>query len=285
MFAGMALLSERVTRFALRSRGWRSRSVATSTGRVHWLESEGGGTLPPTVFLHGYNSAGSYNYPLLTAVRPHVKRVFSPDLPAHGFSSTPTVSDGHRLFDGLRDALDRALDGHEPVAIVGNSMGAALALRYAVHQPSRVRGLVLVAPGGAPMSGEELAALQTLFAVRTVADAGALIDRLLVRPTALRPLYAASLRQAFRRPAQRQLLERLDASQFLRPDELRAVQAPTLVLWGAEERVLPRSGLAFFREHLPAGARVEVVGGVGHSPQIDDLPGTVERILGFLRTL
>ena len=66
---------------------------------------------------------------------------------------------------------------------------------------------------------------------------------------------------------------------------VRALTMPVLLLWGAEERVLPSSGLAFFREHLPAHARVEVVAGVGHSPQVDDCDGTARRLLAFFREL
>lgn len=67
-------------------------------------------------------------------------------------------------------------------------------------------------------------------------------------------------------------------------DELRALTMPVLLLWGAEERVLPSTGQDFFREHLwPPHARIEVVAGVGHSPQVDDCEGTARRLLDFLR--
>lgn len=279
----MPLLSERLARLSLRVLGWQSHSVATSTGSVHWIETAGGGDLPPTVLLHGFNSSAGFNGPLLQALRPHVRRVVAPDLPAHGFSSAPVHVDGAALYDGVRDALDRALD--VPAVLVGNSMGAALALRYAVDRPDRVRGLALVAPGGAPLSDHELAALQRTFTIRTHADAEAFIDRLLVRRTALRPIAAASLRRGFARPALRQLLGGLGPADYLTVAEVRAITMPVLLLWGAEERVLPSSGLAFFREHLPPHASIEVVAGVGHSPQVDDCAGTAQRLVAFLRTL
>ena len=279
----MALLSERIARLSLRVLGWQSRTVPTTTGSVHWIETPGRGALPTTVLLHGFNSSAGYNGPLLQALRPHVRRVIAPDLPGHGFSSTPPDLDGTRIYEGIRDALDRALDA--PAVLVGNSMGAALALRYAVDRPAKVRGLALVAPGGAPLSALELAALQRTFTLRSHAEAEAFIDRLLVRRSRLRPIAAASLRRGFARPALRQLLAGLGPSNYLTVDEVRALTMPVLLLWGAEERVLPSSGLAFFREHLPAHARVEVVAGVGHSPQVDDCDGTARRLLAFFREL
>ena len=277
----MTLLSERLARLSLHARGWRSRSTAATTGTMHWVETAGDGALPTTVLLHGFNSSASYNAPLLQALRPHVRRLIAPDLPGHGYSSAPAPLDGAMVYEGTRDALDRAID--EPAVLVGNSMGAALALRYTVDRPAKVRALALVAPGGAPLSDVELLALRRTFTLQSHAEAEAFVDRLLVRRTALRPLFAASLRRGFDRPAMRQLLGGLGPQNYLTVDEVRAVVAPVLLLWGAEERVLPSSGLAFFREHLPPHARIEVVAGVGHSPQVDDCDGTARRLLAFLR--
>lgn len=276
----MALLAERLARLSLHARGWRSRSVDTCTGAVHWVETPGQGSLPATVLLHGYNSSAGYNAPLLQALRPHVRRLIAPDLPAHGFSHAPPGLDGTLIYQGIRDALDQALDG--PAVLVGNSMGAALALRYALDRPSRVLGLALVSPGGAPLSEHELASLRRTFSLRTHAEAEAFIDRLLVRRTALRPIAAASLRRGFARPALRQLLAGVGPANYLTIDELRALTMPVLLLWGAEDRVLPSTGLDYFREHLPPHARIEVVSGVGHSPQVDDCDGTARRLLDFL---
>jgi pimeloyl-ACP methyl ester carboxylesterase len=279
----MALLSERLARLSLRALGWQSRTAPAVTGAVHWLEAPGGGALPTTVLLHGFNSSAGFNGPLLQALRPHVRRLVAPDLPGHGFSEAPERLDGDLIYLGLRDALDRALDA--PAVLVGNSMGAALALRYAVDRPALVQGLALVSPGGAPLTEHELAALQRTFTIRSHAEAVAFIDRLLVRRTALRPIAAASLRRGFARPALRQLLTGLGPANYLTADEVRSLAMPVLLLWGAEERVLPSTGLAFFREHLPPHARIEVVEGVGHSPQVDDCEGTARRLVAFLREL
>src|SRR5690349_2011545 len=136
-------IGERVGRFVLRRRGVETRWVDTPYGRIHAYDARGGGGLPPVVLLHGIGSAATPFGPLLERLRPHVRRVTALDLPGHGFSTdtsvplTPAV-----LFESVTTALDVLID--EPAIIVGNSLGGAVALRYALARPERARALVLV---------------------------------------------------------------------------------------------------------------------------------------------
>ena len=193
----------------LQLRGWRRRRVATAAGRVHVLDAAGRGALPTTVLLHGLSAAGSHYGPLLERLRRRASRVLAPDLPAHGFSDTPSSVSVDAVFDGVRECLDRVLDG--PAVLVGNSLGGAVAVRYALARPGRVLGLALLAPGGAPMSDAELGALKALFRVESHDDALRFVDRVIVRPGALRGLYAMGVRAGFRRASVRALIDGLRA--------------------------------------------------------------------------
>ncbi len=273
----MAGLTEHATRLGLGLRGWRSRHVPTSAGAVHLLEAAGAGVLPTMVFLHGFTSAGCHYGPLLERFRSAAGLVVAPDLPAHGFSDVPPQLDPDALYQGLREALDATVV--EPAVFVGNSMGGAVALRYALDRPERVRGLALIAPGGAPMTPAELAGLKRLFEVRSQADALAFVDRVMVRPGAMRQVYAAGIHAGFRRPAMRELLAAITPEHAVTAAELRGLRVPTRVLWGAEERVFPASGRAFFEAHLPPHGRVEVVRGIGHCAHLDDCDRTARVVL------
>lgn len=272
----MAGLSEHVTLLNLQLRGWRRRLVTTSVGRVHMIEARGRGRLPPTVLLHGLSAAGSHYGPLLERLRRRHSRVIAPDLPAHGFSDTPGHVRVDVLYEGIRQALDRVLD--RPAVLVGNSLGGAVAVRYALDRPGRVKGLALLAPGGAPMSARELLALKSLFRVESHDDALNFVDRVMVRPGAMRGLYAMGIRWGFGRSAVRDLVDGLSADNALAPEDLRALKVPVRVLWGAEERVLPESGRRFFESHLPPHGRVELHHGLGHCPHLDDC----DRVAGMI---
>ena len=63
-----------------------------------------------------------------------------------GFGSTPPGPDGFRHLDDLLTVLD-AVAGGEPVWLIGNSMGGALAIDAALEAPERFAGLVLIGPG------------------------------------------------------------------------------------------------------------------------------------------
>ncbi len=275
----MAGITEHVTLLGLRLRGWRRRHVATSVGRVHLLDVRGHGTLPTPAFLHGLSSAGSHYGSLLVRVRPFVRRVIVPDLPAHGFSDTPDRVRIDALFAGRHEALDRTLD--EPAVIVGNSLGGAMALRYALDRPAKVLGLALLAPGGAPLAAHELDDLKSLFKVESDRDALAFVDRVMVRPGAMRRLYAMGVRAGFGRPEVRALLDAISPDDALSAEEVRALSVPVRVLWGAEERVFPPSSRTFFEAHLPEHGRVEVHRGLGHCAHLDDCDRVVRIVLGW----
>jgi pimeloyl-ACP methyl ester carboxylesterase len=77
-----------------------------------------------------------------------------------GFGETPPPDGDFRHLDDLLAVLD-AVAGGEPVWLVGNSMGGALAIDAALEAPERVAGLVLIGPGvGGDTAGLEPPALE-----------------------------------------------------------------------------------------------------------------------------
>lgn len=100
----------------------------------------------PVVMLHGLvsgNMATWYSALAMPLASDH--RVVLYDLRGHGNSSVPSA--GFDLDSHARDLLaviDDCLPGEHPVDLVGHSLGALIALRFALTWPARVRRLVLV---------------------------------------------------------------------------------------------------------------------------------------------
>ena len=248
---------------------------------MHVLDGASGGALPPVVLLHGFSSAGVDFYPLLQRLKPRVSRIIAPDMPGHGFSDTPRQGlNPGTMRAGLLETLDAVVD--EPVVLFGNSMGGLAAIHYALARPEKVRGIVLCSPGGAAMSEPDLARFLDTFRVERHRDALTFVDRLLAEPNRLRHMLAWGVRRKFSNPNMRSLLASVSSDDLLRPEELAALVAPILLLWGAVERILPRGHLDFFREHLPAHAAFAEPEGFGHSPYLERPGAVTRRILDFL---
>lgn len=288
----MVTLPEMITHLAdhvlvarWRLSGFRSSLVPTRHGRVHVLDAVGSGSAPPIVLLHGLAAAAHHYGTLLTALRPVARRVVGIDLPGHGHSDLPAASP-RELSAAMEEALVHAFEetvGHEGAIVVGNSLGGAAAVRLARHRPDLVRGLYLVAPGGAAMDEEELSRFLERFALRTHGDALRFVDDLFHRPHRFRHALAWGTRQQFRRSRVRAVVRSFRRESLLAPEDLRGLSMPVEVLWGGADRVLTPGHLRFWRTHLPPHARLVVHEETGHVPHIDAHDVLVDRIAGFVR--
>ena len=208
----------------------------------------------------------------------------APDYPGHGFSPAPHAAlTPEALFDALSGALDDALD--EPAVLVGNSLGGALAVHYAMSRPERVRALVLVSPAGAQSTDDEWRALKGAFELRTRADALAFLHRVYHRTPWIARLVAHELPASVRRRVVKELFASASNDHAASPEGLAALPMPVLLVWGRSERLLPDSHLAYWRRHLPKHALVERPEGFGHCPHVDAPERMASRILEFARTV
>ncbi|HRI07016.1 MAG TPA: alpha/beta fold hydrolase [Nannocystaceae bacterium] len=277
-------LVERLGRRRLNSLGLESRFAESPAGVIHYYESRSPGVLPPIVVLHGFGASATSFGPVLARLRHQSRRLVAPEAPGHGFSrgvrGDLTV---HGAFEAVTDFLVRTID--EPALLFGNSLGGAMAIRFAAAHPERVRGLVLSSPAGAPMADDEFAEVVRSFRVGNLGEGAALLRRLYHQAPWFAPLLAADLLRHFREPALRGLLDSFSPADLLTPAELAALSAPTLLLWGRSERLLPNAGLDFFRRHLPSHAAIEEPEDFGHCPNLDRPRQLAERITAFARTL
>lgn len=266
---------ERLRLTGARRLGFRGRTV----DGIHVLELDGTGDRPPVLLVHGLASCGLDYVPLMTQLAKRHRRVIAPDLPGHGFSPAPLDGMSPRAIrDRLTPAFQQILD--EPAIVLGNSLGGLVAIRAALHEPEKVLGLVLASPGGAPMSEDELEQLLSNFRLNSHQLALGFVDRFQGRSQA-RHVFAWGARLRMKRENIRAFVEQISHEHLLTAEELAAVQVPTLVFWGTDDRVLPASSLAFFREHLPHANFVEPPG-YGHAPYLDHLKRFVVVVDGFV---
>lgn len=227
----------------------------------------------PVVLLHGFLSS-SLQWRGTLARCPDL-RLIAPDLPGHGLSALPRQPlTPARYTDALEAWADRLRLG--AVTLIGHSMGGMVAVDWAARHPSRVLGLGLCAPAGAPHTFVpapptwplRIPGLRQLFVLlltsRPVARrlfGGILAGGEPDPQTAREFLWSVRrAREAFRSPHFYDYPE-------LGP-RLRAIGVPTEVLWGVEDRVLPVADAQVFAAGL-ADCRLTLLPGCGHVPSIE----------------
>lgn len=274
----MASVLERISGAALRALGARTVTVPTSAGTVHAYDFRGAGA-GTFLLVHGIGTASTAYTAVVRGLRRKAARIVAIDLPGHGRSAAAADVAPATLRAGLREAADALADPAEPAVVLGTSLGGALAAGYAIERPAQVRALVLVSPAGAPLTAAEIDELRVRFALRTRADGVRFLGELLHAPPWYIRAFAGSLARQIGRPAIQDFFGGLsEEMEFLAREDLGRIAAPVTLLWGKSDRILPRSGLAFYRDALPAGTRVVELDGVGHSPHFE-APGLLVRHL------
>lgn len=221
----------------------------------------------PVILLHGVTDSWRSFEPLLDRL-PDTIRALAVSQRGHGASSKP--ADGYRYEDMAAD-LAAFMDALAlPAAvIVGHSMGAMVAQRFAADHPQRVAGLVLM---GAPRTLHRHPAVQELWDA-TLSRLTDPVDADFVREfqlsTLARPVpdefLETVVHQSLLVPAR---IWRATFSGFLAtPDfsaELRRLQAPTLIAWGELDAYTGRADQEALHATIP-GSRLLVYPGGGHA--------------------
>lgn len=238
------------------------RRVALATGVELAVHTHGDGV--PVLLLHAWAETHR-TFDLLVPLLPGTMRLVVPDLRGVGESSKPAT--GYSLREAAEDvrALLDAL-GIETCWVVGTSSGGYLAQQVAVDHPGRVRGLVLI---GAPsdlrgtLPAPFLEQLSVLHDPVTVEDVRAVTATLpLHRPVPegfLEDQTTAAL--TIPKHVWRESFYGLVGA--LAPTQQGVITVPTLVLWGAEDDVLPTSQANDLATAIPH-CRVVAYAGTGH---------------------
>jgi len=248
---------------------------------VHAYRVTGTGSGPPVLLVHGLGGSANGWVRVLRALGRNFSSVHAVDLPGNGFSplpaSGPLTLEEHL---GVLHAYCREVV-KEPAFVVGNSLGGALSVLLAALHPGDVAALGLVAPAGGEMTRASMLELMRTLDVRTTGDAVRLTRRLFHHAPLVAILFAPEMRKMHATPAVRALRARAQEHEHIPVELVAGLRAPTLLLWGASEKLLPREQLDWYRAHLPPDARVDVVPGFGHVPQMERPRELVQRLAAF----
>jgi pimeloyl-ACP methyl ester carboxylesterase len=250
----------------LLSRGAGHEDTVSLPGRDIILRHGGEG--PPLVYLHSALAEGALWLPYMQNWTKHF-HVYVPLHPGFGtsggFDRIDTIDDMAFHYAELFDAL-----GLEEFILVGHSLGGWIATEYAIRWPERVKKLIL---SGAPGLYVEGHPLPDLFRLTQQRDA---LRRLLFHdPTG--PMASLVIQE---KPDEKAMLLAYQAMTVLarlvwrRPydpklaDRLYRVTCPTLLVWGASDRLVPPAyGEAYHR--AIAQSQYVTIPNCGHLPMFE----------------
>ena len=256
--------------------------------RLHVRDS-GPKDAPAVILLHGFGSSLHTWEPWAERLSEKY-RVIRYDLPGFALTGADTTGDysearGMQVLAALMDKL-----GIAKASLIGNSIGGRLAWNFAAEYPARVDKLVLISPDGFASPGYEYGkhpdvpalakmmryvlpkSMLRMNLVPAYADPAHLTDATVTRYYDL--LLAPGARGA--------MLDRMGQT-VLEPPEplLRRITAPTLLLWGAKDALIPITNAADYLKAMP-NARLVTLPDLGHVPHEEMPEESLAPVLAFL---
>lgn len=225
-------------------------------------------------------------------------RVIAMDLPGFGDSPMPVDEISIRGYGAMVDELLDTL-GVERAVVIGNSMGGFIGAEVAISFSTRVEQLVLVSAAGL---STEYARRDRLMAALYRADEllifwGSLVasraewftrrprSRLLLAGAVFKHpdrLPAVLVAEQVRRSGKKGFLPALDAlTSYPIRDRLERIEAPTLIVWGDSDRLVPPKDAVEFQS-LIEGSRVIMYRDTGHCAMLERPDAFNEAVRAFL---
>ena len=271
-------VADQQIRFHLWREGVKSEYVDAGGYRLHYFEaapSNGGGT--PLVLVHGLGARGEDWAAMIPALAAQGFHVYAPDLLGYGRSAKPDVDYSISLAEQTVAQFMQAI--HVPRADVGGwSMGGWIVMKLAMDRPEMVDRLAIYDSAGVyfPASWEP-----ELFTPSDVIGVTKLIGMLTPKPQPLPGFVAEAALRKLEANAWviRRSMTAMTNGRDLLDFRLYKISQPMLIMWGAQDELIPVSVGESIHKSVPQSV-LNIVEGCGHlAPEECPRPviaGTVE---------
>ena len=254
---------------------------------------------PPLLMVHGLAASLHDWDSLLPEVAAHGYAGYALDLLGHGESAKPRQLDAYTsdsVFEHMQAWID-SLDLEQPAILIGHSLGGYLSLRFTLGHPRRVRALVLVNPF---YTQNQLPAMLRFFLRRPLLNTNIIertpywLFRLLIDVTSLQ--FGNGKDHLHSLPENVRIQTALDYKRAAPgiyniprtlhdlTSDLRHIQQPTLVIWGARDQTIDPKTFPVLVEQLP-DVRREVLPQCGHVPHQCHAHEFNQKVFDFLDSL
>jgi pimeloyl-ACP methyl ester carboxylesterase len=250
----------------------------------YWLSEPQQGL--PVLLIHGYGALIEHWRPVMRPIaRQHT--LCAMDLYFFGYSARPAIRPSKELWAAqAATVIENILSG--PAVVVGHSMGGIAAIQLAHDYPQLVKGLVLVNSSGMLNPDQPPSNLdQFLFSMTSAPFFGEMLANVFGNQwgarQGLRSAYYRKERvtdelvELFSKPlrqsggASSYLAVTRSFNNFLLDVKLGAITAPSLIIWGEEDRSIPPALATLFKQRMLPQAEIQIIPESGHCP-FDETP-------------
>jgi len=258
--------------------------------KVYYKETGPQGA-PALLLLHGFGSS-LQAWDEWSLKLEQTYRVIRLDLPGFGLTGASPANDYSEEKDLaiLTHFADKL--GLEKFSVVGHSMGGKMAWSLATSQPERVQALVLMAPDGFPEAKDIGTKPYEVPAITGVIKY--FLPKYLVRKS-IEPAFAQAVAlndalvnryfDMLRAPGVRgAILERSNQTIYTDPvPRLKAIKAPTLLIWGEQDQMIPNTNAQSYA-HVLSNSTTVLVPGLGHLLQEEQPEKGLTVVMQFLES-
>ncbi|MFB3925195.1 MAG: alpha/beta fold hydrolase [Syntrophales bacterium] len=247
--------------------------------------------------IHGFGASVEIWERNIQALSAGGHRVYAVDLPGFGRSDKPVGPYDSSFFTRFVDGFLAAVN-IEKVTLVGLSMGGGICLHYALHHPEKIEKLVLVDSAGL---GRELPLSMRIMSLPLVGEVLTKPSKrevyLFFKPAVLNPAilkgaFTELYYELFSLPGARKALLKVlrsmcnifgvnkQALSYILSN-LHRIKAPTLIIWGRQDAVLPLKHAFTALEKIP-GSELHIIEECGHMPNFEKPEEFNRLVLDFL---
>jgi abhydrolase domain-containing protein 6 len=218
--------------------GFKSNTIPTTFGQLHYYDSDPNTSLKPLIFIHGLGSSAQ-SWWILGKMLANKRRIIIPDLfHMSGFSEANNpVMDFSQHSKSLVEFIESITN--ESVDVCGLSLGGWLALHIACSKPTMINKLILLNPAGIKINPFALRDTLTFLSWKKFQKLYPGI--LKAFPYTGFPFLSETAKRALFRNLKderiKDLLKLTEEKHFV-DDNLKKIKCPVLLLWGKEDRLL-----------------------------------------------
>ncbi len=265
------------------------KEVVVNQRNLVYLEGEQKAGQETVLLIHGF-AANKENWVRFAGNFSDRYHVVALDLPGHG-ESFKDLSIRYDIDDQVKFVHDFAQSiGLKRFHIVGNSMGGAIAALYSATYPEQVRTATLIDPGGLSDRKSELSkqlskGLNPLV-VRKPGDMDRLMDFALEkRPFIPWPVTSVMEEKSIANATINDKIFKdivVNHHDYDFKAALSNIKAPTLILWGKQDRAISVENAEIFEQLIPTSKKV-LFDGVGHAPMIEIPEESAKIFVAFIQ--